>query len=215
VRRFKTFTTDLRQLADWLATFVSRLSRWRPLAFTGSRSTRSRRAGFEGNLGQCRHIKNVRDEDRRRGRQWIQELHSFGLLRGKLRPSAEIATLRAYLRIARRCSKTRETTFVACKKALVQITPAPQRHQRHHRRDGPAHPGDIVAGVTDPKVLASHVTVDVRPRSRRSRPRSPKLSPRACLRPAHTWNSTMHISVRSERATLRSRRSSRAGLKAG
>jgi hypothetical protein len=29
---------------------------------------------------------------------WLRQLHSYGLLRGSFRPSAEIATLRAYLR---------------------------------------------------------------------------------------------------------------------
>ena len=50
-------------------------------------------------LVNARHVKNVP------GRktdivdcQWIQELHSVGLLRGSFRPTAAIAALRAYLR---------------------------------------------------------------------------------------------------------------------
>ena len=50
-------------------------------------------------LVNARHVKNVP------GRktdvvdcQWIQELHEVGLLRGSFRPSAEIVSLRAYLR---------------------------------------------------------------------------------------------------------------------
>jgi transposase len=55
--------------------------------------------GFEVLFVNARHLKNVP------GRktdvldcQWIQELHTCGLLRGSFRPSQNIAALRAYLR---------------------------------------------------------------------------------------------------------------------
>ena len=55
--------------------------------------------GFKVVFVNARHVKNVP------GRktdvvdcQWIQELHEVGLLRGSFRPSAEIVSLRAYLR---------------------------------------------------------------------------------------------------------------------
>ena len=55
--------------------------------------------GFEVILVNARYAKNVP------GRKtdvcdasWLGQLHSYGLLRGSLRPSAQIATLRAYLR---------------------------------------------------------------------------------------------------------------------
>jgi transposase len=48
---------------------------------------------------------NARDVHNVRGRksdvsdcEWLQELHSVGLLRASFRPSAEIVTLRAYVR---------------------------------------------------------------------------------------------------------------------
>jgi len=100
VRSFKTFTGDLHRLADWLkeckiktVAMESTGVYWIPIFEI------LEERGFEVVLVNSRHIKNVP------GRktdvldcQWIQELHSVGLLRGNFRPAAEIATLRAYLR---------------------------------------------------------------------------------------------------------------------
>ena len=100
VRRFKTLTPDLSRLVDWLA--ACRIDTvameatgvyWIPLyELLEAR-------GIEVVLVNARHVKNVP------GRktdvvdcQWLQELHTVGLLRGSFRPSAEIASLRAYLR---------------------------------------------------------------------------------------------------------------------
>ena len=100
VRSFTTFTTDLHRLADWLTacrvTTVAMESTgvyWIPLyEILEAR-------GLDVVLVNARHVKNVP------GRktdvvdcQWIQELHSVGLLRGSFRPTAAIAALRAYLR---------------------------------------------------------------------------------------------------------------------
>ena len=103
VRSFTTFTTDLHRLADWLTacgvTTVAMESTgvyWIPLyEILEAR-------GLDVVLVNARHVKNVP------GRktdvvdcQWIQELHSVGLLRGSFRPTAAIAALRAYLRWCR------------------------------------------------------------------------------------------------------------------
>ena len=100
VRAFTSFTADLHRLADWLtACGVTSVAMectgvyWIPLfEILEAR-------GFEVVLVNARHVKNVP------GRktdvvdcQWIQELHSVGLLRGSFRPPAAIAALRAYLR---------------------------------------------------------------------------------------------------------------------
>jgi len=100
VRAFPTFTTDLHRLADWLTacgvTTVAMESTgvyWIPLyEILEAR-------GFDVVLVNAHHVKNVP------GRktdvvdcQWLQELHSVGLLRGSFRPTAAIAALRAYVR---------------------------------------------------------------------------------------------------------------------
>jgi len=55
--------------------------------------------GFEVKLVNARHVKNVP------GRktdvvdcQWLQQLHTYGLLEGAFRPPEQICALRAYLR---------------------------------------------------------------------------------------------------------------------
>ena len=100
VRSFGTFTADLIALADWLkqcgVTTVAMESTgiyWIPLyELLESR-------GFDVLLAEPSQIKKVP------GRksdvldcQWIQRLHSFGLLRGSFRPADVIVVLRSYLR---------------------------------------------------------------------------------------------------------------------
>ena len=97
VRRFETFTDELKALVAWLvelkittvaleATSVY----WIPLAEL------LEEAGIAVCLVNPRHVQNVS------GRksdvmdcQWLQYLHSVGLLRGAFRPAAEIRGVRA------------------------------------------------------------------------------------------------------------------------
>ncbi len=100
VRVFPTFTVDLHALADWLAAcqvetvaMESTGVYWIPIyEILESR-------GFEVYLVNARHIKNVT------GRktdildcQWIQQLHTYGLLGASFRPPEEICALRALAR---------------------------------------------------------------------------------------------------------------------
>lgn len=159
VRRFRTFTADLRALADWLvecgietvameATGVY----WIPLYEI------LEERGLEAVLVNAHHVKNVP------GRktdvvdcQWIQELHSFGLLRGGFRPSREIASLRAYLRHRDKLVLGAGDHVRRMQKALVEMN-----LQLHTvisditGKTGMRILRDIVAGVHDPKVLAAH-----------------------------------------------------------
>jgi transposase len=159
VRKFKTFTTGLRQLADWLSECGIRTVAmeatgvyWIPIYEI------LEERGFEVILVNAHHIKNVP------GRksdvldcQWIQQLHGFGLLRGSFRPSAEIATLRAYLRHREKLLQNAGDHVRRMQKALVQMNLL-----LHNVIDditgetGMRVLRDIVAGVTDPKALASH-----------------------------------------------------------
>lgn len=101
VREFKSFTSDLYAIADWLkkcgiktVAMESTGVYWIPLfEILEAR-------GFEVLLVNPRHLKNVPG----RGKsdvidcQWIQKLHSFGLLSGSFRPVEQICELRAYTR---------------------------------------------------------------------------------------------------------------------
>jgi len=100
VRSFHTFTRDLHALADWLlACGVDTVAMestgiyWIPIYEILDQR------GFEVLLVNARHIKNVP------GRktdvldcQWIQQLHTYGLLQGSFRPADNICALRALIR---------------------------------------------------------------------------------------------------------------------
>ena len=100
VRRFSAFTVDLLALADWLkqcgidsVVMESTGVYWIPLFEL------LEQRGFQVLLVDPRRIKNVP------GRktdvvdcQWLQQLHTFGLLSGAFRPVEEVAVLRSYLR---------------------------------------------------------------------------------------------------------------------
>jgi transposase len=100
VRSFGTFTPDLHALAAWLSacrvTSVAMESTgvyWIPIFELLEAQ------GFAVYLVNARYIKNVpgRKSDVQ-DCQWIQRLHSYGLLSASFRPEAEIVVLRAYLR---------------------------------------------------------------------------------------------------------------------
>jgi len=100
VRSFQTFTADLFELADWLkkcdietVVMESTGVYWLPLFEILEAK------GFEVLLVNAYHVKNVP------GRktdvsdcQWLQQLHTYGLLRGSFQPVAQIRELRTYLR---------------------------------------------------------------------------------------------------------------------
>ena len=100
VQEFAAFTADLYRLADWLSecgveTLVMESAGvyWIPLFQV------LEERGFEVMLVDPRRIKNVP------GRktdvvdcQWLQRLHTCGLLPGAFRPEADIRRLRSYLR---------------------------------------------------------------------------------------------------------------------
>ena len=123
VRRFGTFTPELLALADWLAacgvTTVAMESTgvyWIPIyELLAAR-------GFEVYLVNARHIKNVpgRKSDVK-DCQWIQRLHSFGLLSASFRPEAEMVVLRAYLRQRADLIEHRAAHIQHMQKALAQM----------------------------------------------------------------------------------------------
>jgi len=159
VRSFTTFTTDLHRLADWLTacrvTTVAMESTgvyWIPLyEILEAR-------GLDVVLVNARHVKNVP------GRktdvldcQWIQELHSVGLLRGSFRPTAAIAALRAYLRHRETLVQSAATHAQRMQKALVQMNlQLPVVISDITGVTGLRILRDIVAGRTDPHALAQH-----------------------------------------------------------
>ena len=100
VRRFGCFTSDLHDMAKWLkkcdidtVVMESTGVYWIPLFQILETQ------GFDVKLVNARHVKNVP------GRktdildcQWLQQLHTYGLLSGSFRPEDSICVLRSYWR---------------------------------------------------------------------------------------------------------------------
>jgi hypothetical protein len=53
--------------------------------------------------------------------QWLQKLHSFGLLRASFRPEHDISVLRSYLRQQERLTEYRAAHIQHMQKALMQM----------------------------------------------------------------------------------------------
>src|SRR5205807_10100784 len=123
VREFGTFTADLQAIADWLAqcgvTTVAMESTgvyWIPLFEL------LEQCGFEVKLVDARHVKNVS------GRksdvldcQWLQQLHTYGLLAGAFRPPDEVCVLRSYLRQREMLTQSASMHIQHMQKALQQM----------------------------------------------------------------------------------------------
>lgn len=123
VRSFGTFTADLEALADWLiecgvdtvameATGVY----WIPLFEL------LERRGLEVKLVEPSRLKNVPGRKTDVGDcQWIQQLHTFGLLQGSFRPEDQICVLRSYLRQRQELVRSAGRYVQHMQKALTQM----------------------------------------------------------------------------------------------
>jgi transposase len=123
VREFSSFTGGLNELAAWLkscrVTSVAMESTgvyWIPLYELLEQQ------GFEVLLVNAAHVRNVP------GRksdvldcQWIQRLHSVGLLRGSVRPEAQYIELRAYVRQRERLVQDAARYVQHMQKALMEM----------------------------------------------------------------------------------------------
>ncbi len=123
VREFSTFTDSLQELADWLVSFdittVAMESTgiyWIPVFEI------LENRGFEVRLVNAHHVKNVP------GRksdvldcQWLQQLHTYGLLRGAFRPKSQVCALRAYVRQRSTLVKNASSHIQHMQKALSQM----------------------------------------------------------------------------------------------
>jgi len=157
VRSFGAFTADLEAIADWLAqcgvTTVAMEATgvyWIPLFEL------LERRGFEVKLVEPSRLKHVP------GRksdvldcQWIQQLHTFGLLCGSFRPDDSICVLRSFVRQRQTLVRSLSRCVQHMQKALTQMNIKLQ----HVLSDitgvtGMAILNAILAGERDPQQLA-------------------------------------------------------------
>ena len=157
VHSFPTFTQDLYALADWLkqcgvktVAMESTGVYWIPLFQI------LEERGFEVCLVNARHVKNV--PGRRTDVcdcQWLQFLHSVGLLRASYRPDQDVCAVRSLLRHRESLVQMAATHVHHMQKALDQMN-----LQLHHvisditGQTGLAIVDSILAGERDPQVLA-------------------------------------------------------------
>jgi transposase len=123
VKVFSTFTPDLHRLADWL---IERSVDTVAMESTGVYWIAAfeilEARGLQVYLVNARHIKNVpgRKSDYA-DCQWIQKLHTLGMLRASFRPDAEMRALRTYLRHRAQLIQHRAPHVLHMQKALQQM----------------------------------------------------------------------------------------------
>jgi transposase len=158
VQEFSTFTSDLHRMVNWLkqcriktVTMESTGVYWIP-AYELLESN-----GFEVTLVNARHAKNVSAHKTDvLDCQWLQQLGTFGLLKGAFRPADAILPLRAYLRQRDMLIKNAAEHIQHMQKALMQMN----LHLQNVVSDitgvtGMAIIRNIVEGIRDPKRLAA------------------------------------------------------------
>jgi transposase len=159
VREFSTFTCGLYQLADWLVqcgiktvAMESTGVYWIPLYEV------LEERGLEVVLVNPYHLHNVRGRKTDiQDCQWLQELHSVGLLHASFRPAGEIVALRGYVRHRRTLVEATATCINRMQKALTQMNLKLQDVLSDISGvTGLAIVRDILAGVRDPHRLAAH-----------------------------------------------------------
>lgn len=158
VKQFGCYTAQVYALADWLAecgvetvAMESTGVYWIPVF----QILEAR--GFEVKLVNAHHVKtlpgrknNVLDC------QWLQQLHSYGLLSGSFHPEDQICVLRSYIRQRDNLIKSACVHVQRMQKALTQMNV--QLHQVVSDitgTTGMAIMRAVVAGERDPQVLAA------------------------------------------------------------
>lgn len=157
VRSFGTFTPDLQALAAWLSTCgIKTVAMESTGVFWIPAYEILEERGFDVQLINARHLKNVpgRKSDVK-DCQWIQRLHSYGLLTASFRPEAEMRALRAYLRQRAMLLEYRAAHIQHMQKALQQMNlQLMQVLSDISGQTGLSMIRAIVAGERDPRELA-------------------------------------------------------------
>jgi transposase len=158
VQTFKAFTADLDRMADWLVSLgITRVAMestgvyWIPVYEILEAH------GLQVVLANARDARAVpgRKTDVNDA-QWIQRLHSCGLLRASFHPDREIVALRSYLRL-----RERHLDYAAAHIQHMQKAPTHMNVQLHHvvsditGLTGMRIIRAIVAGERSPSMLAA------------------------------------------------------------
>ena len=157
VRAFGAFTADLDELVEWLlACGIKTVAVEATGVYWLGLAQKLEAAKIELVLVNARHVKNVpgRKTDVK-DCQWIQMLHSYGLLNGSFRPTEDICRVRSLMR-------HRENLTDSCSREVQHMQKALQQmnvHLHHAVSDLAGATGlrildAMLAGERDPKKLA-------------------------------------------------------------
>jgi transposase len=158
VKAFGNYTVDLQALGGWLKQYhietVAMESTgvyWIPLF------EELERQGFECLLISSRSLRRVSGKKSDiTDAQWIQTLHSYGLLESSFRPQADLIALRSLLRHRAQLLEHRAPHILHMQKALLQMNiQLSQALSDVMGETGRAMIRAIVSGVREPKVLAA------------------------------------------------------------
>src|SRR5574342_204629 len=158
VKAFGNYTVDLQALAQWMKSYhiqtVAMESTgvyWIPLF------EELERQGFECLLISSRSLRRVagRKSDITDA-QWIQTLHTYGLLEGSFRPQGDLVALRTLLRHRSQLLEHRSPHIQHIQKALLQMNvQLSQAVTDITGMTGQKIIRAILAGVRDPQMLAA------------------------------------------------------------
>lgn len=123
IRSYSCFTGDLKSMADWLVGIgINTVAMESTGVYWIPAYEILEEYGLEVLLVNARHVKNVS------GRksdvldcQWLQQLHTYGLLQGAFRPPEQITSLRAYMRQRETLKRYAGSHIQHMQKALRQM----------------------------------------------------------------------------------------------
>lgn len=156
VRSFGAYTADLDQLVEWLlACGVKTVAMESTGVYWIAVAQKLEAADVDYTLVNAKHLKYVpgRKSDVK-DCQWLQQLHSYGLLSGSFRPAQDICALRSFLRHRHNLIESAGREVQHIQKALQQMNV----HLHHAVSDVVGATGlrildAILAGERNPKVL--------------------------------------------------------------
>jgi transposase len=159
IRKFGSFTADLHRMARWLKecgikTVVMQSTGVYWMALYDVLESH----GLEVNVANARHTKTLpgRKTDVQEC-QWLQKLHTFGLLNNSFRPADEIRVLRGYLRQRENLVAAAATCIQHMQKALTEMNiQLANLISDISGTTGLAILWAIVRGERDPEKLAMH-----------------------------------------------------------
>jgi transposase len=158
VKAFGNYTVDLHAICEWFRKYgiqtVAMESTgvyWIPLF------EELERQGFECLLISSRSLRRVAGQKTDvEDAQWIQTLHSYGLLKGSFRPQADLVALRTLLRHRAQLLEHRSPHIQHMQKALLQMNvQLSQAVTDVTGMTGQKIIRAIVAGIRDPEQLAT------------------------------------------------------------